>query len=87
MAMQFLAEFCSIFEENLVDTSSLTGGVAFNDKQNSGNGSNRAENLVQRAEAELLLAKLKEEKPTRLTSELTMHPAMAMLRAKHLQQE
>ena len=85
--MQFLAEFCSNLEENLVDTSSLTGGVASESEQNSGNGSNRAENLVQRAEAEVLLAKLKEEKPTRSMSELMMHPAIVMLRAKHLRHE
>ena len=95
--MKFLSEFCSNLDDNLVDTSCLTGGgVAANNESSAGSsttGTNTVEpqsimaNVTKRKEAEELVARLQRENPNRTMDEIMMHPEMAQLMIKHLHTE
>ncbi|KAL7535083.1 hypothetical protein ACHAWF_005045 [Thalassiosira exigua] len=90
MTMKFLSEFCSNLEQNLVDTSCLTGIDESKNAQSNGIDTNisgidtNAENLLRRKEAEALVTKLQLENPDKNIDEIMMHPDMAQLMIKHL---
>ena len=88
--MEYLSHFCKGLENNLVDTSVLTGLVNANSSEggvNDAGTSNYQEQrnaAEQRKEAEELVAKLQRENPDRTMDQIMMHPDMAALMIKHL---
>ncbi|KAK1735088.1 hypothetical protein QTG54_014154 [Skeletonema marinoi] len=92
MAMEYLSNFSSKLQENLVSVESLKG-VTQNGSSSSSSPScnielqDNEENANKRKEAEELVKRLKEENPDRTMDQIMMHPEMAQLMIKHLHRE
>jgi hypothetical protein len=85
MTMEYLSNFCSNLQENLVSVESLKG-VSQHGKGTSYsiNHHDNEENAIKRKEAEELVKRLKEENPGRTMDQIMMHPEMAQLMIQHL---
>jgi len=92
--MEYLSNFSSKLQENLVSVESLKG-VTQNGSSSSSSSSpscnielqDNEENANKRKEAEELVKRLKEENPDRTMDQIMMHPEMAQLMIKHLHRE
>ena len=89
MTMEYLSNFSSRLQENLVSVESLKGALESNGSSTSCAAENKdnEENANQRKEAEELVKRLKEENPDRTMDQIMMHPEMAQLMIKHLHTE
>ena len=89
MTMEYLSNFSSRLQENLVSVESLKGVPQIGGFRQSFNVAHQdnQENANQRKEAEELVKKLKEENPDRTMDQIMMHPEMAQLMIKHLHTE
>ncbi|KAL7505544.1 hypothetical protein ACHAXN_004696 [Cyclotella atomus] len=90
LTMEYLSQFCSNLEANLVDTSTLTGeSTSGNSSRDTASKSHcklevQRNAAAQRKEAEDLVARLQRENPERTMDQIMMHPEMAALMIKHL---
>ncbi|KAL7431637.1 hypothetical protein ACHAXM_002753 [Skeletonema potamos] len=87
MAMEYLLNFSSNLQENLVSVESLKGGQDGNSPSCDIEYQDNEENANKRREAEELVKKLKQENPDRTMDQIMMHPDMAQLMIKHLNTE
>lgn len=89
MTMEYLSNFSTRLQENLVSVDSLKGAPQINGSSTSCDAEykHNEENANQRKEAEELVKRLKEENPDRTMDQIMMHPEMAQLMIKHLHTE
>lgn len=89
MTMEYLTNFSSRLQDNLVSVDCLKGvpqDIGSSQSCNVEHQDNQ-ENANQRKEAEELVKRLKEENPERTMDQIMMHPEMAQLMIKHLHTE
>ena len=87
MAMEYLSNFSSRLQDNLVSVESLKGVPQIGGSSSQScdvEHQDNQENANQRKEAEELVKRLKEENPDRTMDQIMMHPEMAQLMIKHL---
>ena len=88
MSLEYLSNFSSELQKNLVSVGSLTGSPRnVSSVNHDDEHQDSEENINKRREAEALVKKLREENPDRTMDQIMMHPDMAQLMIKHLHTE